>query len=1522
MEIEKAYHEKKRKLKRSSAEASNWASIQEAYEVLIDVESRKRYDESLGLAARKRTRLDLHPLGFFSKSLSKAQQNWTVWERELLVVIEACEFFRSMVAGCEVHVHTDHLNNTILGDKLSHPDKILRMLLKLESLVRPKWFFAPGQSQFGDGLSRNPEDRDEVRGQSETKSHLPATLAEAFAVVEKRGTKHHDLIDDAEAATQLATSVEEGHRSCSRSVFSPSGCYEAVTAQPPELLNLLLTHGAQVKFARAGLTTRTQREAIEDVPCIYVPSWIEDDNDLDEYERYVVQGKAVTLRSAAVVQPPLVKALGTRRWLEEYTPPPRNQAIRKRYRLTVLDAVLVLLRSLRELCVVGIISHGEGAVVAMCMLSGHARQAAFTERHVSLDEASELEATALQLQFVVLIAPHLLPAKVALPMLRECLPEVATFATSETVQVLVVVPEKDACTKACLECPSSIMNSVVEYSTFPHSAWRRPPLSPLALYYLHPRRKEPRVKSGEKIPNLVVEAWSRKGTLTTACVRLGFVGRAYGWTHEAIESAEPTEAHSTRMVEGDIRRPENQREIEALLQQGKVYQIYCAPSSTTWVAVQSELAVTRTQELPQGDGNEPHEKERNHEMAIAFWIFLQAISTGAYFVFEHPMTSWLWHLPFMKYLSEMKGVIVKRIDKCTWGLRPEGWSPAHGDVRVKDSVKIVTNNPALVALEKHCVDCLSHEHQPRQRKGWDSESVHPECFAQVYSSSTRSAWLHERMPEKIVVPKISLQQLRDNIELDPNNMIVSASSRASRSEHTRIRPVTEATPASSSSASSSSAFGNYPVAGTAPHRLTGGTVRDYWLQTDTHWIRVHEVPRSTFFHPADGIDGPPLHDIKPLRVTWLKYLSGKDATQQHAWDDQHWGKARTKERWTGRSIFIKQEALVPDCGELDRSGIPIRPESTEGMRASLATMRTQLAKAQRQDPRLLEIINHLKGEQLGTYVAEPRSAAPRIRHRALRYRMTTDNVLVARVDGDEIVGDRPVVPDVHYESDAKNAPRRMTWKHVLLAAVHNTATGSHRNAQDMVTELNQLVTWWPPEDLRKDCTTWTGRCKLCSSVHKLPRGDAPWKAVKSYKPFFRLQIDLMEVNPKGISGESFIFTAICVATRYPCLRVGVSQDATSLAEILLDIILDIGVVPVIIQSDNQFAMLALEEMTSLLGSTQIFATALRPQSQGIVERSHRDLRRGLAMLIEAYVRANPRKWPSYVRWLEAKLRHKPNRTGDTPYSAIHGFLGASSLKSSLEAFGQIPEGIIYGDWLAGIVAETKEIESRVAEHWQREAETRARKHEEQRTTVEFRIGDLVLLHKSFYERGAGMILPQCDGPYVIVRRPTDHTVVLEDLLTGEALQKGKPVSVARLIRFEFPSAWAGPEIQETEDVNSLLQSLRVGDFVACEPKTSQFRRVHIARVERIFRAEGQIEVVLMHVPAESRYGPWQRRKWKIWLTDLGQFRKEIITQQELLSQVVLKDDALSTDSLESLAVLGIDIGTQPKKDHSLPPRRR
>ena len=197
---------------------------------------------------------------------------------------------------------------------------------------------------------------------------------------------------------------------------------------------------------------------------------------------------------------------------------------------------------------------------------------------------------------------------------------------------------------------------------------------------------------------------------------------------------------------------------------------------------------------------------------------------------------------------------------------------------------------------------------------------------------------------------------------------------------------------------------------------------------------------------------------------------------------------------------------------------------------------------------------------------------------------------------------------------------------------------------------------------------------------------------------------------------------------------------------------------------------------------------------------------------------------------------------------------------------------------------------------------------------------MVLLSKPFFEKGLGAILPQCDGPYTISPLPTVHTAILVDTLTNEPILDGKPLSVARLIRFEFPQDWAGAEAVELNTDTSQLSKVRRGDFVCVSPRTLQYHRTYVAHLEGVFQGQQQLEVTLFWVPPTERCGPWKARRWQIWSDEAGNPRKEIITPEEFVCIVKLHNEALTHDSLGTLTMHGILASATPHRDASLPAR--
>ena len=110
----------------------------------------------------------------------------------------------------------------------------------------------------------------------------------------------------------------------------------------------------------------------------------------------------------------------------------------------------------------------------------------------------------------------------------------------------------------------------------------------------------------------------------------------------------------------------------------------------------------------------------------------------------------------------------------------------------------------------------------------------------------------------------------------------------------------------------------------------------------------------------------------------------------------------------------------------------------------------------------------------------------------------------------------------------------------------------------------------------------------------------------------------------------------------------------------------------------------------------------------------------------------------------------------------------------------------------------------------------------------------------------------------------------------------------------------------------------MGGFIALEPGSQYGKRIYLGRVQIIYHEQSLLEVHLYHVPPDSRYGPWQRRPWVLWSHLDGRPRVEVIPVAEVLCTVSLQEGALDQKSLATLSQLGVDVGSTPHRDHSLP----
>jgi RNase H-like domain found in reverse transcriptase len=69
------------------------------------------------------------PVAFYSRKINSDQTHYTTTERELLSIVETLEYFRNLLLGQQIVVHTDHANLTC---KRFNSDRVMRWRLFIE----------------------------------------------------------------------------------------------------------------------------------------------------------------------------------------------------------------------------------------------------------------------------------------------------------------------------------------------------------------------------------------------------------------------------------------------------------------------------------------------------------------------------------------------------------------------------------------------------------------------------------------------------------------------------------------------------------------------------------------------------------------------------------------------------------------------------------------------------------------------------------------------------------------------------------------------------------------------------------------------------------------------------------------------------------------------------------------------------------------------------------------------------------------------------------------------------------------------------------------------------------------------------------------------------------------------------------------------------------------------------------------------------------------------------------------------
>ncbi len=191
---------------------------------------------------------------------------------------------------------------------------------------------------------------------------------------------------------------------------------------------------------------------------------------------------------------------------------------------------------------------------------------------------------------------------------------------------------------------------------------------------------------------------------------------------------------------------------------------------------------------------------------------------------------------------------------------------------------------------------------------------------------------------------------------------------------------------------------------------------------------------------------------------------------------------------------------------------------------------------------------------------------------------------------------------------------------------------------------------WP--GMRADIAAWCRDCVACqrAKVTKQPRASVQPIPIPRRR-FSHVHVDLVGPLPASEDGYLYIMTMVDRTTRWLEAVPLKNISASGCVEAFLSSWVARFGVPETLTSDRgtQFASAAWTSFCSKLGTRHVMTTAYHPQANGLVERSHRQLKDALR------ARGAGADWPAHLPWVLLGLRAAPKEvSGISSAEAVLG----------------------------------------------------------------------------------------------------------------------------------------------------------------------------------------------------------------------------------------------------------------------------
>lgn len=207
------------------------------------------------------------------------------------------------------------------------------------------------------------------------------------------------------------------------------------------------------------------------------------------------------------------------------------------------------------------------------------------------------------------------------------------------------------------------------------------------------------------------------------------------------------------------------------------------------------------------------------------------------------------------------------------------------------------------------------------------------------------------------------------------------------------------------------------------------------------------------------------------------------------------------------------------------------------------------------------------------------------------------------------------------------------YRSEVLKLAHDNPLSGHLEVNKTYDRILRYF-FWPglKGDVRHHCKT----CHVCQVAKSQAISPYPLYPIPVIgEPFEHVQIDCVGPLPRTKSGNKFLLTIMCTATRFPEAIPLRAITASNVVKALLKFFSLFGL-PRICQSDqgSNFMSRVFAQAMKQLNITHVCSSAYHPESQGAIERFHRTLK----SMLRAYCLEFDRDWDEGVHLLLFAVR--------------------------------------------------------------------------------------------------------------------------------------------------------------------------------------------------------------------------------------------------------------------------------------------